>query len=1038
MALAPADFYAYSQATGVPVPETPEERASLAPEVMSFRRNQLKAPQEERGGGDALAFGLGIGLGLAGLAGGAVAARRLLQTGKATGKSGVQKTDLSSYSKDVLQRVSGAGDAVPPSKPVADLVDIQQKQAPLVTDQQTTSVNSGQQQSIDPIETAAQRDTDSVKFGVQQAEQEQVQRNLSDFEKLSQRATGIKRNIVAAQNFLENDYSEGLLSELMEQAGLGQVQSSTPKFTAADLTGRLGEVPGFDPSKQKGKERLFKADVFDVQPIQGPSTGAGEDLGFGIAGTKTIKQRLGKQTQVSEGGRRIGMSELEIADRISAAANYEPGSEINQLLLNPNVPTQDVAEYLGSSLKIRGGRVGTNLISEVAPGARASMTGTPSPNEIKDRFAAATLYEPGSQERAVLENLQIPVEDVSHLMGKKRPLGPLPTGKTMGVDIDYDPSYEGSDVNAYNTRTGNTEFDFLTEELDEGTVRRFSDYETNASDYGDVEGPGGLVESYTYGERTKSGTTQIPGQAELTTGIRPGSERQERVADVQMPTRATEEGDIARGYYIDEETGQLRMTGTGQRIRGQIQSSDVNVEGSKQVGGYQLPVGITEAVPVGGNVWVEAEEGRYGNTLKLKQRPGTDAPRTLSQGLESDVIRVQPYMVDRVEKSFNVQTGQMEDRLVKRPLYGSLVDDNLKPVSISRSYLTELAKEGQNSFYNNPQAVKNYLQLADPDVANAVYVEGTLSLDNAIKPYHKTGFIAEYMDQQLRNPNQQMNLGLPVLRDPSAKHRFVSDVLNTSKEGAVYGKPIGGVYKGKPYPLKGSEAEPIVTPQKITRLNPATGQMETKVVAGPTKTDVRGFGGIDPMTLETEGSELAANVGYQTPRISTAPRREIQRYTQSVALNPLQLEMQQLRTAMETAPVGYKVRSPGSFARTQNPYTAAAAPAMGPVSRVNQGSYQYPEQQLSFRTQPVSQRALQERNQFAYTANLTPGGRVVPGAQILPGNMGTIQAGIGPLTESETVQRYGATGRQLQQFGNRLMAQAAYRRGMQPGFTNRG
>ena len=160
MALAPADFYAYSQATGVPVPETPEERASLAPEVMSFRRNQLKAPQEERGGGDALAFGLGIGLGLAGLAGGAVAARRLLQTGKATGKSGVQKTDLSSYSKDVLKRVSGAGDAVPPSKPVADLVDIQQTNRAPVIEQQQAAVESGANQTVSRFNKKIQRNED--------------------------------------------------------------------------------------------------------------------------------------------------------------------------------------------------------------------------------------------------------------------------------------------------------------------------------------------------------------------------------------------------------------------------------------------------------------------------------------------------------------------------------------------------------------------------------------------------------------------------------------------------------------------------------------------------------------------------------------------------------------------------------------------------------------------------------------------------------------------------------------------------------------
>jgi hypothetical protein len=47
MALSPADFYAYSRATGAPLPEDPEERAQMAPEVLEFRRNQLKAPEGE-------------------------------------------------------------------------------------------------------------------------------------------------------------------------------------------------------------------------------------------------------------------------------------------------------------------------------------------------------------------------------------------------------------------------------------------------------------------------------------------------------------------------------------------------------------------------------------------------------------------------------------------------------------------------------------------------------------------------------------------------------------------------------------------------------------------------------------------------------------------------------------------------------------------------------------------------------------------------------------------------------------------------------
>ena len=88
MVLAPADFYAYSRATGVPVPEDPEERAQMAPEVLAFRRNQLVAPREESN----LLQNLGLaaaGLGLAGL--GAFGARRLLRRQPAAPKELISK-----------------------------------------------------------------------------------------------------------------------------------------------------------------------------------------------------------------------------------------------------------------------------------------------------------------------------------------------------------------------------------------------------------------------------------------------------------------------------------------------------------------------------------------------------------------------------------------------------------------------------------------------------------------------------------------------------------------------------------------------------------------------------------------------------------------------------------------------------------------------------------------------------------------------------------------------------------------------------------
>jgi hypothetical protein len=120
VALAPADFYAYSRATGQPYPESPEERAQQAPQVLEFRRNQLKAPESSNS--NPVALGFGIALGLAGLGGAGLAARRMLRSGKTTGQSGVSQIDLSKYETPQTREAGRTKPTfVEPSKVVADV-----------------------------------------------------------------------------------------------------------------------------------------------------------------------------------------------------------------------------------------------------------------------------------------------------------------------------------------------------------------------------------------------------------------------------------------------------------------------------------------------------------------------------------------------------------------------------------------------------------------------------------------------------------------------------------------------------------------------------------------------------------------------------------------------------------------------------------------------------------------------------------------------------------------------------------------------------
>jgi hypothetical protein len=109
MALSIADFYAYSNATGVPVPEDAEGRASIAQDVIEFRRNQLKSQQQPNQESNALANIGTAALGLGALAGLGFGARALLgrrgqQIPKAPARSanaGVRQANLADMEQAV-------------------------------------------------------------------------------------------------------------------------------------------------------------------------------------------------------------------------------------------------------------------------------------------------------------------------------------------------------------------------------------------------------------------------------------------------------------------------------------------------------------------------------------------------------------------------------------------------------------------------------------------------------------------------------------------------------------------------------------------------------------------------------------------------------------------------------------------------------------------------------------------------------------------------------------------------------------------------
>jgi hypothetical protein len=107
VAISPADFYAYSRATGTPVPDSDEERAQMAGDVINFRRNQLRAPAKQEDEGFNLTNALGIGAAALGLGAGAMGLRSVLAKKAATAAGSVENPVVKYQNLEDLRRATG-------------------------------------------------------------------------------------------------------------------------------------------------------------------------------------------------------------------------------------------------------------------------------------------------------------------------------------------------------------------------------------------------------------------------------------------------------------------------------------------------------------------------------------------------------------------------------------------------------------------------------------------------------------------------------------------------------------------------------------------------------------------------------------------------------------------------------------------------------------------------------------------------------------------------------------------------------------------
>jgi len=136
MPVSTADFYAYAQATGTPVPQNKKEQAALVPAIRQWRKSQLKQQRQENAPdlGDAVAW---TGLSAGALAG--LFLRKPANVRKVQDFVAKQKTSVQNFRRDVAQQLDP--DAPAPSgrntSATTNLQEVQQTGADAKEDIQT-------------------------------------------------------------------------------------------------------------------------------------------------------------------------------------------------------------------------------------------------------------------------------------------------------------------------------------------------------------------------------------------------------------------------------------------------------------------------------------------------------------------------------------------------------------------------------------------------------------------------------------------------------------------------------------------------------------------------------------------------------------------------------------------------------------------------------------------------------------------------------------------------------------------------------------
>ena len=1017
MAVSPADFYAYSRATGVQIPDDPYERAELVPEVKAFRQNQLRAPQQEQPkGADPLSVGLGLGLALAGGAAGFLGTRRLLKGPAKSATAGVRQVDLG----DVATVRRAASEYAPAPSVEPTVVSASRQQIP-----------SGQFSNVPT-----------------RANQPGSFKDLTD----------VERKIASkTQDFTPRGYLE-------ETGAVAPIEDLTTKqeFAKPSLTNQAYEAveSGIGQEEQRIDVKLQRHTGTDTPEVDVPQV---EDTFEAFGLLPPVQRTLTKQEKEAKIFARLETEALQLGkSSYSATAPFGPeGKRIppGPLLYPSQIPVTTGNQVLGVSSPTR------EFLSAFAQGdprvqdvvRRENVTG----------FERIKTYG-GVKGASLLEG-----DTFDPLSGEMLSQGEQISGvgKTKQV---LNPAW----TDAYKTYW----------------ERRSTELPHTLDDYAERKALGKLNYQLPVEEQSARNNAQMFEKWDKRTSEALQDLYAETVGDTPQYVIETIEPKTTFAGTETQYRGQAGSSGEATGVPVAVLNPKGIVYGAKtknepfiSVGEKTLASRAENPTYQSGNVLRFKGEGGSTNIDVMPLSYDTESDVVLPHTTKGQqvlgkakVTRTALVPLQKAVLTTNPQTGQQETRLVNFSI------DLTAPVGTKKaidefgreSAKTITLQEAVNDLRNYHQ--KNYASL-NRDVDDLLkrthnaydvpvmsrtsfdkYDEGRNEfirmLSGSQYEAKEFGFLTSVEGQKLPytgpiSPGSEGNRAENVanartmLLQSGVPQNNISNYLPDVEELGTTPRvqTTSTRYLGIPKPdIMSTGTDLGIRTSTYERISPrmggaVTSQLRRLISDGAKVENIDGN-----VVYSTERGKVSypENQLIQTlksenqdaPSIATLVGRSIE----TTKTNPLiNRKEPSVRAQERGSDAGYYYDELGSrvkesISTPEGSFTGAARFAAGPASVVSMGSYPQGGSRVRVKTSPTNLNQLQERNQFAYTANLTPGGTVRQGALQLGGGLGAIPAGIESLpSESATIGRYGVTGGQLKQFGETLMSRAAQRKNTQ-------